>query len=100
MAPGSNPAILTEAVCDLLQFLRDNAGHRRDYEAKVSVHNLPNHQSQSSCRERCVVWATDSVITKKKEEKLNGAFKLPVDVNDANLFLENIYTVKKNTEAV
>jgi len=58
-----------------------------------------NHQSQSSCREYYIVWATDSVITQTKK-KLNGAFKLPVDANDANLFHENTYTMKKNTEAL
>jgi hypothetical protein len=40
MVPGSNPAILTEAVCDLPQLLLHNSGHRHDYEANVSVHNL------------------------------------------------------------
>lgn len=62
---------------------------------------LQNHQSQSSCREHYTVWATDSVNTETKiNKKINGAFKLPVNANDVNLFHENICTTKKNTEAV
>jgi hypothetical protein len=87
MVPGSNPAILTEAFRDLPHFLRDNSGHRHYYDANVSVHNLKKPSITNILPyKHYIVWATGSVITKK----INTAFKLPVDANDANLFQENI----------
>ena len=98
MIPGSNPAILTEVVCDLPQLLRDNSGHRHDYEANVSVHNLPKPSITI-----ILPWTLYSLSNWQRhceKKKINRAFKLPVDANDANLFHENIHTVKKNTEVV
>ena len=98
MVPGSYPAILTEAVPDLPQFLRANSGHRHDYEATVSFQNLPNPSIPI-----ILPWTLYSLSNLQrryeKPKKLNGAFKLPVDANDTDLFREKIYVMKKNTEA-